>query len=431
MESNPENNPNTTLGGRRLPGTARIRPGLTFLAAPDATLADILDEACELLPGGGLVAVTAWASVEGAKILRDLTASRVTIEQTLVGVARGGTDRAALFAMRAVSNEAFVYLDGHLSAFIAHFKVYRIRGLGGKRLAVVGSANLTRGGLLDNEETATVIYDDGTASPDVTQGLDEIDRWIDAQMGSGFSHLITDALITTLIDQHIVPVRHPRSARRPQQRAAATAENPATPQGRRPYAFDPELPPLVIPPYDGLVIDEPQAAPESQPAEGVPPIAPRAQWEKFVRLYGTSESNRTRTFVGTHEFNFAMDGTQDQQFWGYPNRFSFNDTKFSDQRDIAVRFTVGDRSEVIERARVYQRLRDIGNGQREVTESRIRPLNTRAMRAVYENVTIGPDALLLVERGADVDFEISVILPNDPRYAALAPPPGARQVYLP
>ncbi|HEY0396477.1 MAG TPA: hypothetical protein VGD01_18515 [Candidatus Elarobacter sp.] len=400
----------------------QIPVGTSFFASPSHTLADLVRAATTAFDGGALAAAVAWASEEGAHIMWDILNPNVRIEQLLVGVARGGTDRNALFAARCIADSALVYLDGRVSGPIAHFKTYRFRAKGGQRLAIVTSANLTRGGLLDNEETATTIYDDGTGTPDVRKALDDVDAWLLNRVGSQFSQTITDDLIQALVEQRIVP-----AAPHFDRRHRSTDDPRATVSGpRRPYTFRHATSPIVIPPYDGPELGV--SAFNAPPLSPIPPESAR-RWRKFVRYYGLSESNRTRTFRGTHEFNFAMSEPPDQEFWRYPSEFALNESGMSRERPISARFSVGARSEVVSTGRVYQRLRDTGSGELSVTEARLRPLTARAMRNIYAAANITPDTLLVVEPGTDVDYEIHAVLPSDADFLMLAPPQGLRQAY--
>ena len=188
----------------------------------------------------------------------------------LVGVARRGTDRAALYAARGVADTAYVYLDGNTQGQIAHFKIMRFKGPG-RRIAIVGSGNLTRGGLLDNEEACVVLFDDGTAPGSVTKALDDVDHFLDDKLRSGYANSIDEPLIARLVETGIVPIKHPRGRAAAHAAAPTPGEGATTPATtRRAYTYQRGTPPFVVPPFEGVVDPEEILVPE-----GILPVPAR------------------------------------------------------------------------------------------------------------------------------------------------------------
>lgn len=422
--------------GRRLPGPARITCPVSFHAGPGVALADLVDEASEICNGGSVFVASAWSSADGARLLWDITDGRVRIEGLLIGVARRGTDRAALYAAKGVAESAYVYLDGNTQGQIAHFKVMRFKGPG-KRIAIVGSGNLTRGGLLDNQEACVVLFDDGAASGPLTSALNDVDRFLDDKVRSGYAHFINEALIARLVATGTVPVKHTRShadTHTPDPNRDES-ETPS-PSPRRVYVYQRGTPPFVVPPFQG---PEP---PDYAPPEGAPPVPARASLRRFVKYFGIGESNRIKRLkgelpgdVGTHYFNLSKRMSEpEREFWGYPALFSLDADTMEEERFLSVRFRVGNRSQVISGGAkppgVFLRLRKgRDNASRIFTEVRFRPVSLPAMRQLYDGIDVPPTALLVVERGNDVDFEARVVLPTDAEYANLAPASLRQQIY--
>jgi hypothetical protein len=400
---------------RRFPGPTRITQPISFYAGRDVTLADLADEAAEICCGGVVFVASAWSSLQGARILWDLTGDRIKIEGLLIGVSRQFTDREALYAARGVADSAYVYLDGNTQGQIAHFKIMRFKGPGKrrKRIAIVGSGNLTRGGLLDNEEAYAVIYDDKTAPEYVRKALDDVDGFLDEKLRSGYAQLIDPSLIARLVESGMVPVISPHArtdARYPGRDAISSAQG----NHRRAYTYQ-RRQPFRVPPFEGT---KPKA---TRIHESTLPGPMDPVFRRFVKFYGISESNRSKNLRGTQEFNVSMPGDAEREFWGY-SKFRLNREKKSKGRKVSVRFRLGKRVQIIRGGRVYQRLRPTEGGSRIITETRFRPLNVKAMRTLYNDIDISKDALLVVEHGQDdIDFEVRVVLPSDADYASLVP----------
>ena len=116
----------------------------------------------------------AWAKRSGLRLLSDplnaFTArgGRVRI---IVGISAGGATRQGLELVMNLATEAYVFHDP--SNRIFHTKCYVVRGED-SAVVVIGSNNLTRGGLVENYETA-VCFELDTSSAADSKFLDDVD----------------------------------------------------------------------------------------------------------------------------------------------------------------------------------------------------------------------------------------------------------------
>jgi len=119
--------------------------------------------------------VVAWAKRSGLGRVRlglEAFRARGGAVRAIVGIDERGATRQGLALMRALCDEMWIYRDTSGGTF--HPKVYLFRGPE-LALAIIGSANLTRGGLWDNYELSTEL---SLTLPAETAVLGEIDSWI-------------------------------------------------------------------------------------------------------------------------------------------------------------------------------------------------------------------------------------------------------------
>ena len=120
--------------------------------------------------------VVAWAKRSGLSRVRlglEAFRARGGTVSAIVGIDERGATKQGLALVRALCNEMWIYRDTSGGTF--HPKVYVFRGPE-LAIAIIGSANLTRGGLWDNYELSTEL---SLTLPTESAVLREVDSWID------------------------------------------------------------------------------------------------------------------------------------------------------------------------------------------------------------------------------------------------------------
>jgi hypothetical protein len=192
------------------------------------------------------------------------------------GVDAGGTSEQGLRDLiDAVggAGKIFVYGNGTSSTF--HPKVYLFRNANAAHL-VVGSGNLTEGGLYTNSEASVLLKLDLTVEED--QGIlavvtENLDAWSTATEGECFP--LDAALLDRLIASKLVPDEKTARAEEKSERAAAGEEVESI-FSRRGVRAAPKIAATVV-----TVEGEVDAAAEDDDDEGLvvphfPPVAPQA-----------------------------------------------------------------------------------------------------------------------------------------------------------
>jgi len=138
--------------------------------------------------------LVAWAKRSGlARLRRPLTAARdrgVFVE-AVVGVDEGGATVQGLEELRDLTDSALVFHNPKSPKRTFHPKIYLFDG-SGDQVAIVGSGNLTRGGLFGNYEAATIVDVD----PSQRQ---EVDYFIAAE--NYYRALSEDAALSKVLDE--------------------------------------------------------------------------------------------------------------------------------------------------------------------------------------------------------------------------------------
>ncbi len=133
---------------------------LRFVGQPfteDAQIGSILRDALADDDLASLWVATAWAKRSGLSRIRSAVTAfsdRGGDSQVIVGIDEGGATREGLELCLELFQEAFVYHDPGTRTF--HPKLYTVEGAD-RAVIVVGSGNLTRGGLFTNYEASFVL----------------------------------------------------------------------------------------------------------------------------------------------------------------------------------------------------------------------------------------------------------------------------------
>lgn len=197
---------------------------IRFVGQPFATQQNLLDFIEHATTAGfdELRIAVAWAKRSGlGRIWDSLSAFRaqggkVTI---ILGVSEGGATREGLEIALDVADEAFVFHDPGRTF---HPKVY-LASSAGPRSLIVGSSNLTAGGLGWNHEASLWVDWDAGEGNEVT---DAVSEWFDALTGEQGSCVpLTAALIDDIEKSKDIVLGSERRARRVQKARSDTPED--------------------------------------------------------------------------------------------------------------------------------------------------------------------------------------------------------------
>ena len=126
---------------------------MTFLLGPSRSAYGLLRQVPTRFEIRNGVIVVAWARRSGVGFLHAALGEGLRNLDVVVGMANRGTSAEALALLRALSRKVFVYHKHHLQTF--HPKVYLMDdgpSPPSDALLLVGSSNLTGGGLYQNIE---------------------------------------------------------------------------------------------------------------------------------------------------------------------------------------------------------------------------------------------------------------------------------------
>lgn len=198
---------------------------LNFVGQPFATHRNLVDFVEHARDHGfdELKIAVAWAKKSGLGRLWDaLEAFRarggaVTL---IVGVSEGGATKEGLELAMEIADAAYVFHDPRRTF---HPKVYFTKSTSGERSLLVGSSNLTAGGLGWNYEASTWIDWDAGEGEDVT---DEVEAWFDSLIAENRScRPLTGGLIDQLEMSSDIVLGSEMRARRVQKKKSDTPED--------------------------------------------------------------------------------------------------------------------------------------------------------------------------------------------------------------
>jgi hypothetical protein len=172
-----------------------------FVAQPyedESNLCQFIEGACEDSDCAGLIFVVAWAKRSGLGVVaEDLRAfrGRGGTSTLLVGISQGGASRQGLEMAADLFDRVFIVHDEGVTF---HPKVYLAEGSTRARL-LVGSANLTAGGLQANYEASLHVELDLAEPADVAL-RDEIRAYVQRLVADvGIVRPLDDGLLAELV----------------------------------------------------------------------------------------------------------------------------------------------------------------------------------------------------------------------------------------
>ncbi len=400
----------------------------------------------QIRAAGGLERVTvlvAWARLNGIALFLDAMGSDIGKVRIAVGMAGAGTSVEALSYLRAHCREVYLFHKHHRQTF--HPKVYCFDGPGDPPSAshlVVGSSNLTGGGLFSNFE-ASLVADFAPA----TFALDR-ETWasviaaFDAVVTSPFSErIIDDARLQILLEERYLSteIRLRRRSAEDGVTAARGSPRRGKPEAPPPTLSLPRLPP---PPYE---FADPAAKPTTPGApaaipSGIPtpasitlpaagaasiPFVPDGRF--FVRTLTPNDVSKILGHqVGTFEPDLGVTARDELPgFWGWPDRFGIVTRELLPREEWAARaraFSSAVPAGVdVEFMQWFRAARpsNASDPKRHAAEHRFR-IGPKARFRSALSLGFSVTSLIVIERmpdGTSFDFRVTTIAEGEPEYA--------------
>ena len=269
--------------------------------------------------GGRARIAVAWAREDGVSWLLDAVGDRIPDMHVLVGINDRGTTVEAL--LRLLQHPCTVSVLYKHSAQTFHPKIYWFSdGTAGPGSAtlIVGSSNITHGGLLSNYEASIVVELAAPENPDELALFSSAQSVWNSLVAPPYCHPVVDADYVRrlyesryLVCEHDVRQERRRTGRSEQPRG----DLPTSPPERLRRAF----PPIAIPfPLGREALGD--AVPDTSDPEGSTPLPDRF----FVR---TLTANDVMKLNGLRPGTFEPDlgeTARDQYpaFWGWPDLYA-------------------------------------------------------------------------------------------------------------
>lgn len=386
-------------------------PTAQLVVGPEDDFLEQLTNAAIRHADGSLRVHVAWARDEGMYLLNSAIEPHVDDVNLLVGINQRGTTAEALLRALASGFEVRLFYKHPSQTF--HPKLYRFDGGAageGSKTLIVGSSNLTRGGLTTNYEANLVLqYDAESEGFPSSQSLADLwDRfWV-----SPFTHGIPDPETVKWFLERGYLATEAMIRRERRQQKGAGQRNPedvdrvrTSPPPRSPFpGYERVELPFPVPPE---VPVEPDA--ELVDADPVDLVPRRDRF--FVR---TLTGNDVRKLHGLQTGTFEPDLGETARdrfpaFWGWPDQYEVV------TRDLP-------RHEWAARGRLFSKIRQGGvdievmlwyreERPGHAAEHRLRPGPIGAVRdATPDDFT--SDSLIVIERApeeTDYDFYVRLI----------------------
>ncbi len=296
-----------------------------------------IDAIRQIRAGSVLARVTvlvAWARITGVALFFDALGSDISKVRIAVGMAGAGTSAEALSYLRAYCGEVHLFHKHHRQTF--HPKVYCFDAAGDPPAAsrlIVGSSNMTGGGLFSNFEASLfAVLAPAISVPDRETWTSVMSAFNTVVMSPFSERIVDDARIQVLLEERYLSTES-RLRRRGAEDGAAAARGSVRrgkPEAPPPRLVFPPLPPPSQIFSDPVAKPSPaQTMPATAGAAGVAPIlgAPAAPFVAdgrfFVRTLTPNDIAKILgAQVGTFEPDLGVTARDELPgFWGWPNRF--------------------------------------------------------------------------------------------------------------
>jgi HKD family nuclease len=232
----------------------------------------------------------------------------------VVGIDQQGTSIEGLCLLLKCSNEAYIF---HNRAFSSTFhpKVYLFERSDERAVAIVGSGNLTAGGLYTNYETSLLLELDLNQAQDleVYESLRSIYEQA-TDLSGGMARLLDEELIGELVRRGmVISERRALSARRPAAETVEGVEEPVdTEVPESLFRRSPVLPPPTVAPGPSVVLEE------EIPSQVV--AVPSGVADAFVMTLGSRDVRQRPGYSRDIYLPLAARDAM-PSFWGWPDQF--------------------------------------------------------------------------------------------------------------
>ena len=298
---------------------------MTFLLGPSRSAYSFLREVPARFEVHNGVIVVAWARRSGVGLLNAALGESLRNVDVIVGMANRGTSAESLALLRSLSRRVFVYHKHHLQTF--HPKVYLFddgQCPPSNALLLVGSSNLTGGGLYQNIEGNLALPLRPDDHEDDRATYDSVVQEVGTLMGSPFcEQLVNDERIRELLADRYVSneATLARKRRRDNSDAARRGE-----RRQKPEAPPPPLPPFSLPPlpisFGGFETEAAVTEPSHSGDQGLGGIDSTEQF--YVRTLTENDVNKLHGITpGTAEWDIGVTARNARpDFWGWPDRYA-------------------------------------------------------------------------------------------------------------
>lgn len=293
-----------------------------FVSGPDDALSGEIRAAAAYHSGGRLRAAIAWARDGGAFRLLDALAGNMTNIEVVVGLNERGTTIEALIRLLNAGTSVKAFFKHPRQTF--HPKVYIFDGgtpEADETTLIVGSSNVTVGGLVSNVEASLVAEVRGSpVTPSDRELIDSLGSFWDEISSSPYCRLLdsVDEIKKLYEGGYLVSERTIRSRRRQTKRSGAAA----------PAGLLPTAPPIRVPisGYEAIDIPfdlKPEAAEEPPPEAADPSGSVPLPDRFFVRtLTGNDVEKLHGRTPGTFEPDLGETARDTYPaFWGWPDEY--------------------------------------------------------------------------------------------------------------
>lgn len=299
---------------------------MQLLFGPDTPVLASLTKARRKLKIERVRIIVAWARVTGVGLLFDALGGKESVAEVIVGMSGGATSAEALAHLRARCAGLYVFHKHHRQTF--HPKIYCL-DTGGRHpnqaTLIVGSSNMTGGGLFSNIEGNVLLDLKPKEDADHEGMFNSVSRVFgDLSRSPYCERIVSDARIDELLQDRYLGTE--TSLRRKSSEDATAAPK----LGRR--RSMPESPPPIPPKFNLPPLSVTFSAPGSKKSKtrsGKPPNPSVvddliADGRFFVRTLTANDIAKVKGLqTGTFEPDLSVTARDAQAtFWGWPDQFS-------------------------------------------------------------------------------------------------------------